>query len=243
MAERSVALADCGRWLSGGTPPTEEPRFWGGSIPWITASSLKSKSLTSSGRTLTPEGARVGSRIVPAGTLIFVVRGMSLKKEFRVGIAGTDVAFGQDCKALMPRPGLLPEYLYYALTQSSDNVLRCVDESSHGTGRLETKALGTVRIRVPPPAEQRRIAEILDNVDDTIRLTAQRIAKLEQTQQGLLQDLLTRGIGDHGELRDPVARPHEFATTPLASFPRSGTFLALVICFASARRTVTVPRG
>ena len=219
MAERSVALVDCGRWLSGGTPATDEPRFWGGPIPWITASSLKSKSLTSSGRTLTPEGARAGSRIVPAGTLIFVVRGMSLKKEFRVGIAGTDVAFGQDCKALMPRPGLLSEYLYYALTQSSDNVLRCVDESSHGTGRLETKALGNVRIRIPPPAEQRRIAEILDTVDETIRATELLIAKLEQMKQGLMHDLLTRGVDDGRFLRDPASEPGRFVESALGLLP------------------------
>jgi restriction endonuclease S subunit len=219
MAERRVALADCGRWLSGGTPATEEPRFWGGPIPWITASSLKSKSLTSSGRTLTPEGARAGSRIVPAGTLIFVVRGMSLKKEFRVGIAGTDVAFGQDCKALMPRPALLPEYLYYALIQSSDNVLRRVDESSHGTGRLETKALGNVKIRIPPLAEQRRIAEILDTLDDTIRSIEFLIAKLEQLRQGLMHDLLARGIGDSGDLRDPRCSHDGFPDARLGSLP------------------------
>jgi type I restriction enzyme S subunit len=173
---------------------------------------------------------------VPAGTLIFVVRGMSLKKEFRVGIAGTDVAFGQDCKALMPRPGLLPEYLYYALVQSSDNVLRCVDESSHGTGRLETKALGNVRIRVPPPAEQRRVAEILDTVDDTIRSTELLIAKLEQMKQGLMHDLLTRGINSHDGLRDPLAHPEAFKLTLVGLVPRDWRVIALRDCLSESPR-------
>ena len=65
-------------------------------------------------------------------------------------------------------------------------------------------------IRIPPIPEQRRIAEILDAVDDAIRSTEQLIAKLEQVKQGLLHDLLTRGIDDNGKLRDPAVRPDLF---------------------------------
>lgn len=34
-----VPLGRCGKWLSGGTPSTENSAFWNGDIPWITASS------------------------------------------------------------------------------------------------------------------------------------------------------------------------------------------------------------
>ena len=46
----SLALADAGKWLSGGTPSTEEPGYWGGSTPWISAASLKSVFLFDSDR-------------------------------------------------------------------------------------------------------------------------------------------------------------------------------------------------
>jgi type I restriction enzyme S subunit len=52
--------------------------------------------------------------------------------------------------------------------------------------------------------EQQRIAEILNTVDETIRNTELLIAKLKQVKQGLLQDLLTRGIGDNIGLRAPT---------------------------------------
>lgn len=184
-----VALRDCGRWLSGGTPSTENPSYWGGNIPWITSSSLKGRYLDRSQRQLTEEGVVAGSRLVEPGTLIFVVRGMSLKNEFRVGISTRPLAFGQDCKALVPAEGIDSKYLLFALEAAEDRVLRMVDEASHGTGRLQTSLLGALRVRMPPLEEQRRIAEILDTIDETIQATERVIDKLRSLRDGLSQSL------------------------------------------------------
>jgi len=185
-----LALRDCGRWLSGGTPDTGNPAYWGGDIPWITSSSLKGRYLDRSLRQLTEEGVVAGSRLVEPGTLVFVVRGMSLKNEFRVGISTTSLAFGQDCKALVPEEGIDPKYLLFALEAAEDRILRMVDEASHGTGRLQTSLLGSLRVRVPPLEEQRRIAEILDTIDETIQATDRVIAKLEIVRRGLIETLI-----------------------------------------------------
>lgn len=55
---------------------------------------------------------------------------------------------------------------------------------------LNTSILKHVPIRLPQLSEQRKIAEILDAADESIRSTEQFIAKLEQARQGLLEDLL-----------------------------------------------------
>lgn len=73
-------------------------------------------------------------------------------------------------------------------------------------------------------SEQRRIATILDTLDDAIRRTEQVIAKLQQMKQGLLHDLLTRGVDEHGELRDPVRNPELFADGSLGVLPRGWQF-------------------
>lgn len=49
-----------------------------------------------------------------------------------------------------------------------------------------------LELPIPPMTEQRKIAEILDTADETIRCTERLIAKLEQAKQGLLYDLLVR---------------------------------------------------
>jgi type I restriction enzyme, S subunit len=71
----------------------------------------------------------------------------------------------------------------------------------------------------PPLPEQHRIAEILDIVDEAIMGTERLIAKLQQLKQGLLNDLLTRGIDDSGELRDPERHPEQFNDSPLGAVP------------------------
>jgi len=73
---------------------------------------------------------------------------------------------------------------------------------------------------LPSLLEQRRIAEVLDAADETIRQTERVIAKLREVKRGLLHDLLTRGLDADGNLRDPVAHPEQFKNSPLGRIPR-----------------------
>lgn len=68
--------------------------------------------------------------------------------------------------------------------------------------------------------KQRRIAQVLDTIDDVIRKTEELIAKLKQMKQGLLHDLLTRGVDDNGELRDPERHPELFQDSVLGRIPK-----------------------
>jgi type I restriction enzyme, S subunit len=69
-------------------------------------------------------------------------------------------------------------------------------------------------------SEQRQIAELLDTLDTTIRQTEAIIEKLKHVKQGLLHDLLTRGIDANGELRPPQSQaPHLYKDSPLGWIP------------------------
>lgn len=88
--------------------------------------------------------------------------------------------------------------------------------------RLYFEQFRRIRLAIPASVpEQRRIAEILDTLDAAIRRTEQVIAKLRQMKQGLLHDLLTRGLDDNGELRDPDRHPEQFQDSPLGWLPNS----------------------
>lgn len=144
-----LALGDTAKWLSGGTPRTSEPSYWGGDIPWISAVSLKTPWLHESERSVTELGAQNGTRLVPKGSILFVVRGMSLTTEFRVGVAQREVAFGQDCKALIPHVGIDSSTLFLAIRAQSAKILGMVDLAGHGTGRLVTERVANLRVRLP----------------------------------------------------------------------------------------------
>ena len=150
-SDHVVALREAGQWLSGGTPSTSNPSYWGGDVPWISASSMHSFFVATSGRTLTPEGTKNGTRVVPKGTILFVVRGMSLKTDFRIGVAQREVAFGQDCKAIMVDESLPASTIAVGLLSLANDVLGLVDEASHGTGRLQTDRIENLAITLPRP--------------------------------------------------------------------------------------------
>jgi type I restriction enzyme, S subunit len=215
---QTIHMKEAATWLSGGTPSTSNPQYWDGDIPWISAASLKNFRVFDSERRVTSLGAAHGTRLIPEGTTIFVVRGMSLKNEFRVGITCREVAFGQDCKALIPAAGVYPPFLAFAVAGQASSILKMVDEAGHGTGRLPTDQLLNLPIGIPPIFEQKRIVEILDTADDAIQSAERLITKLEQAKQGLRHDLLTRGIDESGELRDP-ATPGTFVNSELGLIP------------------------
>ena len=143
-------LQNCADWFSGGTPHTEIEAYWNGDIPWITASSLHEFYLWDSERRITELGLKNGSRLMPKDTIIFVVRGMSLKTEFRVGIARRPMAFGQDCKAIVAKSWIDARYLANVLRAKAPEILGLVDEAGHGTGRLQTEVLQQLSIPLPP---------------------------------------------------------------------------------------------
>jgi type I restriction enzyme S subunit len=161
-----IALSDAAKWMSGGTPTTTERSYWGGDIPWISALSLKSPWIDDSDRKVTALGANNGTRLAPKDTVIFVVRGSSLDTEFRVGLTRREVAFGQDCKALRALPGIDPALLFIALKSATSDILKLVDHTGHGAGRLATDMIGPHSIRLPAgdkaPASTALIRSLID---------------------------------------------------------------------------------
>lgn len=120
---------------------------------------------------------------------------------------------------VIPRSSVHRSYLHHLLGAALEKLA----SQSHGTTMRHVKRsdLLPFQVWVAPTSEQPGIAEILDTLDSTIRSTERLIAKLEQIQQGLLHDLLTRGIDDNGELRDPIRHPGQFIDTPIGPLPRS----------------------
>ena len=98
-------------------------------------------------------------------------------------------------------------------------------DSSHGVViekmTFDQQRWLSLPVYLPPLREQQRIAEILDNIDEAIHSTESLIAKLERMKQGLLHDVLSRGINDNGELRDASGQPEQFQETSIGLLPRS----------------------
>jgi len=111
-----------------------------------------------------------------------------------------------------------PPFLFYLLRH------RKLDQfASKTTHPIITQTfLNNFLIHLPPLEEQKRIAKILGVVDSVIAKTGEVIAKTERLKKGLMQTLLTRGIG-HKEFKDTeIGRiPKEWEVVKLGEI---GTF-------------------
>jgi len=123
-------------------------------------------------------------------------------------------------KVLKPNESTDPRYAFHLLYGIARTVLNVAVKSGTTVESVDFDVFKALRAPIPPLPEQRRIAEILDTLDEAIRKTEQVIAKLQQMKQGLLHDLLTRGIDENGELRDPERHPEQFKDSPLGRIPR-----------------------
>ena len=106
-----------------------------------------------------------------------------------------------------------PKWLYYVLSGVD---LRSLNEAT-GVPSLAREVLYRLPILTPSPPEQSKIAEVLSTVDRAIAQTEALIDKQQRIKTGLMQDLLTRGIDEHGQLRSEAT--HAFKDSPLGRIP------------------------
>lgn len=142
--------------VGGGTPRTNEPRFWeGGNIPWLTPADLsgyRAMRIADGRRFITADGLRESAAtMVSAGTVL-----MSSRAPIGyAAIALRALSTNQGFKSFLPTPSLLPEYLYYFIIGNLSLLLQ------HASGttfqELNTSNATKIPVPVPPRAEQLRI--------------------------------------------------------------------------------------
>jgi len=88
------------------------------------------------------------------------------------------------------------DFIFYVLKYT--NLSRFASKTTHPI--ITQTILENFKVPVPPLAEQQKIAEILSTVDEAIQKTDDIMAKTERLKKGLMQELLTKGIG-HTEFK------------------------------------------
>lgn len=178
-------------WMSGGTPSRSTERYWQGSIPWISGSTLKSIEISTSDQFITPEAVLAGSKIAPIGSVLILVRGSALHNVIRAGIVVAAVAFNQDVKALIPSKYLDSRFLTFYFLAKESEFLKLVSSAGNSAGVLDTELIKNFKMHFPSVEEQVAIADILSEMGNEIDVLEQRLNKTQQIKQGMMQELLT----------------------------------------------------
>jgi type I restriction enzyme S subunit len=188
---------------TGATPSTKQKEYWNyGSVNWITPgdmSKLDSRLfIENSERKITESGLRETNLVLmPDGSIIISTRA----PVGYVAIVKGNATFNQGCKGLIPKNPREINSVFYAYYLMSKKTL--LEHSSSGSTfrELSKQILENFNIVFPPLFEQEKIAEILSTVDRAIEEVDESLTQTEQLKKGLMQELLTKGIG-HKEFKE-----------------------------------------
>lgn len=165
---------------------------------------------------ITEEGLRLSNaKLVDPPAVAIALAGQG-KTRGTVALALTSLATNQSVALIKSRVGNLEtEYLFYALGFRYEELRS--RSSGEGRAGLSKGLIEQIPLPLPSPEEQTAIADILATVDRAIAQTEALIAKQRRIKAGLLHDLLTRGINEQGQLRDPAT--HRFKESALGLIP------------------------
>ena len=192
---RKVRLIDCGKWVGGSTPSKKESQYWNGSIPWASSQDIKSRLLQKTTYSLTEDGLRSSSNLIPANSLLMVTRSGILRHTFPVTKTLFAVAINQDIKALIPDKDFNVDYIQAVLLAENFDILKRCSKVGTTVESIEFDVLKSYSIVVPPLPEQRRIAEFLGAWDEAIEKLERLIAAKEKLHNHLIKELFFSATG------------------------------------------------
>lgn len=99
----------------------------------------------------------------------------------------------------------------------ADDITRQIEALVVGSNypAINSSDVKNLEVLTPTKPEQQKIAAILTSVDEVIEKTQAQINKLKDLKTGMMQELLTRGVGVDG-------KPHtEFKDSPVGRIPKA----------------------
>ena len=188
-------LADVCDIVNGSTPKRTVSEYWeNGNIPWFTVDDIRSNGriINKTNQSITDKALKGTSvKLLPEDSVLLCCTA-SLGE---VALAKIPLTTNQQFNGLVSKDktNLFPYYLFYSAQKFGENL-----KSKSGKTTINFLSVGSLseeKVLVPPIKEQQKIAEILGAVDEDIEKTGQVIEKTEELRRGLIQQLLTRGIG------------------------------------------------
>ena len=210
------AIGSIGNVTVGGTPRTSIKEYWDGDVPWMASGDVHLKRITDVPTRITKLGLRFSNATLVEPPAVAISLAGQGKTRGTVALVLCQLCTNQSVALIKgSATRVVTDYLFYNLEFRYEELR----SRSAGEGRagLSKQILEQVPLPLPPLPDQTRIAEILSSVDRTIAQTESLIAKQQRIQTGLMQDLLTRGIDELGNLRSE--QTHQFKDSPLGCIP------------------------
>lgn len=204
----SIRLGDVADLQAGaGFPPSKQGRLEG-ELPFAKVGDI-SRAVRAGGRGLLDplnyisraEAIELRARVFPPGTTAFAKIGEAISQNFRL-YTDRETLFDNNVMGAIPRTGAIDARYLFRFLQTLDLYAY---SSKTTVPALRKSDLEQIPIPLPSPAEQRRIADILDKADAIRRKRKEAIALTEQLLRSAFLDMFG----------DPVTNPKRWPVKPL----------------------------
>ena len=176
-------IGDIGQVVTGSTPPRNNSANWGGDFNWISAKDFNGKYISKTEEHITEAGKRFCRLLPENSVLVTCIASIGLN-----AISKKACATNQQINAVVCRVDS-PEYLYYQICYRNGDLKLLAGQTA--VPIIGKKQFEDVLIPVPPLPEQKKIAEVLSDMDAEIEALEAKRAKYESIKQGMMQELLT----------------------------------------------------
>jgi len=214
-----LRLGDVCDIIGGSTPSTKNKEFWGGEIPFATPTditNLQGREISDTKQSITPKGlSSCGAHLLPTGSILLTSRATL----GACAVNAKPMATNQRFASLVCKEKAHNWFIFYKMI----SLQREMDRQGSGNTfkEISKRNIRSLTLSLPPLPEQKKIAEILRVVDGTIEKTTQIIEKTKEVKRGLMQRLLTRGIGHKRFKRTEIGEiPEEWHVVMLKDIVR-----------------------
>ena len=187
-----VRLREVSKYMkAGGTPRRSIKEYWNGDIPFV-----KIEDITSSGKYLLETKEKISKKgldnssawLVPPNSIL-----LSMYASIgEVTITKFPVATNQAILAIIPNEKTTVDFLYYCLKLHGKRLYSYIVQT---TQKNVNKAITeNLPIPLPPLEEQRKIARVLDKIQQAIEIQDRIIEQAKRLKKSLMQKLFTEGL-------------------------------------------------
>lgn len=213
MSWPMVKLGECCTVVGGATPKREIAEYWSSpDVPWVTpkdVSKLKMPILDDAPEYISELGLKsCSASMLPKGSVLLTSRAPI----GNVAIAGRDMCTNQGFKSLIPSDSVDGTYLYYCMLAHSEKLQALGNGATFK--EVSKKIVEDFQIPLPPLAEQKRIAAVLDKADAIRRKRQQAIQLADDFLRAVFLDMFG----------DPVTNPKGFPVGTIRDLVQSANY-------------------
>lgn len=172
--------------VTGTTPKTNIPEYWGKGHYWVTPAELNDTTvyIDKTERQITDEAlSKTKLRLLPVGTVLLSSRAPIGK----VAIANAEMYCNQGFKNCICSEAIYNKYLFYFLRLKKDYL------NSLGRGatfkEISKSIVESIKIPLPPKSTQLAIVSELDKINELIRLKKEQLKDFDNLAQSLFYEM------------------------------------------------------